>query len=92
MAAIQKLARIVNKSAEGEPEHAVLQIIQTNKIFEFSEVKFIYEGESGKTIMLSERMNDNDLTQPIIRRILNQNHTVMLSYYEPNDDVTLLFV
>lgn len=90
MAVIQKLARIVNKSAEGEPEHAVLQIIQTNKIFEFSEVKFIYE--SGKTIMLSERMNDNDLNQPIIRRILNQNHTVMLSYYEPNDDVTLLFV
>ena len=92
MELIKKLARIVNTGLEGQPQHVALQIIETNKIFEFSEVKFIYEGHNGKTIMLSERMNDNDLNQPIIRRILNQDHNVMLSYYEPNDDVTLLFV
>lgn len=89
MAAIQKMARIVNTAIEGEPQYTAIQIIETGKIFEFSEVKFIME--NNLTSILKERLNDNDLEQPIIRRILNQGHTIMISYYEPNKDVTLLF-
>lgn len=90
MEAIKRLARVVNMGMAGEPEHAALQIIETNKVFEFSEVKFVYE--DGTTVLLEERMNDNDLNQHIIRKILNkQEHTVMLSYFEPNEDVTLYF-
>ena len=89
MEAIKRLARIVNMGMAGEPEHAVLQIIETNKVFEFSEVKFVYE--DGTTVLLEERMNDNDLNQNIIRKILNQGHTVTISYFEPNEDVTLHF-
>jgi hypothetical protein len=89
MAVIQKMARIVNTALEGEQQYTAIQIIETGKIFEFSEVKFIME--NNLTSILKERLNDNDLEQPIIRRILNQGHNIMISYYEPNKDVTLLF-
>lgn len=89
MAVIQKMARIVNTALEGEPQHSAIQIIETGKVFEFSEVKFIME--NNLTSILKERLNDNDIEQPVIIRILNQGHNVMVSYYEPNKDVTLHF-
>jgi hypothetical protein len=83
MATIKKLARVVNTSIEGEPQHAALQIIETNRIFQFSEVKYILEG--GSVIQLETRMNDNDLYQPTIQKILNQGHTIEVSYFEPTE-------
>ncbi len=69
-------ARIVNKSLEGQPEHAVLQLIST-KIFEFSNI-------------VGENINDGDLSHPTIQRILNSGHEVQVSFNE-NDEVTLHF-
>jgi hypothetical protein len=47
----------------GEPEHAVLQNIQTNSIYEFSNI-------------IGESIEDNDLSHPIIQQILNNGHSV----------------
>ena len=55
--------RIVNKNMVGEPEHAVLQNIQTNSIYEFSNI-------------IGESIEDNDLSHPIIQQILNNGHSV----------------
>jgi hypothetical protein len=55
--------RIVNKGLEGEPEHAVLQSLETNSIYEFSNV-------------VGETISDNDLTHPIIQQILNNGHQI----------------
>jgi hypothetical protein len=55
--------RIVNKNMVGEPEHAVLQNIQNNITYEFSNIT----GES---------IEDNDLSHPIIQQILNNGHVV----------------
>jgi hypothetical protein len=89
MAFVKKLARIVNTAIEGEPEYAAFQITETNKIIQFSEVKFVVENNIAR--LLNERMIDNNIVQPLIKKILNQNHTVTISYYEPNKDVTLYF-
>lgn len=89
MSAIQKIARIVNTALENEPQHIAIQIIETGKVFQFSEVKFVME--NNLTYRLDPRLNDNDLEQPIIKRILNGGHTLMISYYEPNRDVTIIF-
>jgi hypothetical protein len=69
-------ARIVNKSLEGQPEHAVLQLTST-KIFEFSNI-------------VGENINDGDLSHPTIQRILNSGHEVQVSFNE-NDEVILHF-
>ena len=69
-------ARIVNVALIGEPEHAVLQL-ESTKIFEFSNI-------------VGESINDGDLGHPTIQRILNNGHTVQITYNE-NDEVTLHF-
>ena len=51
------LAKIVNSGLDGEPQHICLQI-ETNKIFEFSKI-------------IGETIEDNDISHPIIQRILN---------------------
>ena len=53
--------RIVNKNMVGEPEHAVLQNIQGNSIYEFSNI-------------IGESIEDNDLSHPVIQQILNNGH------------------
>jgi hypothetical protein len=71
-----QILRIVNKNMVGEPEHAVLQNIQTNVIYEFSNI-------------IGESIEDNDLSHPIIQQILRNEHTVQASIDETG--VTLHF-
>ena len=66
--------RIVNKALDGEPQHIVLQNIETNETFEFSKI-------AGETI------NDNDLNHPVIQQILNSGHFVQGSI---NDGIVTL--
>ena len=82
----QQLAKVVNKGYAGEPQHICLQILETNKIFEFSQIKYVIENEETKEISLT----DNNLDQIEINRILNGDHTVNIIFDE-NDNVTLYF-
>lgn len=68
--------RVVNKSMVGEPEHAVLQNIETNSVYEFSNI-------------VGESISDNDISHPIIQQILNNGHLVQASIDE--NGVTLHF-
>jgi hypothetical protein len=68
--------RVVNKSLVGEPEHAVLQNIETNSIYEFSTI-------------IGESIEDNNISHPTIQRILNNGHVVQASIDE--NGVTLHF-
>ena len=52
--------KLVNKSFTGEPEHIVLQNIETNQIYEFSQI-------TNATIV------DNDLSHTLIQQILGIN-------------------
>jgi hypothetical protein len=61
--------RVVNKSMVGEPEHAVLQNIETNSVYEFSNI-------------VGESIGDNDISHPIIQQILNNGHVVQASIDE----------
>jgi hypothetical protein len=58
--------RIVNKSFVDEPQYLVLQNIETNSIYEFSNI-------------VGESVADNDISHPIIQQILNNGHTVQAS-------------
>lgn len=55
--------KVVNKALAGEPEHAVLQNIENNDIFEFSQI-------AGETI------SDNDINHTTIKAILAKGHVV----------------
>ena len=55
--------RVVNKSLIGEAEHAVLQNVNTNTTYEFSQI-------------VNYTIVDNDISHPIIQQILNNGHTV----------------
>ncbi len=68
--------KIVNKNLAGEPEHAVLQNVHTNAIYEFSQI-------AGETI------TDGDLSNPTIQRILSNGHTVQATI--TNGSITLNF-
>ena len=72
-----QLAQIVNIGLAGEPEHAVLQNVETNTTFEFSKV-------------IGENITDGDMEHPTIKRILANGHTVNITFDE-NDNVTLHF-
>jgi hypothetical protein len=69
--------RIVNKGLAGEPEHAVFQNIETNTVYEFSNI-------------VGETISDNDLTHPTIQQILNNGHQVQAEVAE-DGMVTLHF-
>ncbi len=70
-------AKIVNLAFEGQPEHPALQVMNTLKIFEFSQI-------------LNENISNGDLSHPTIQRILSQGHIVNITFDE-NDNVSLHF-
>ena len=83
----QQLARVVNKGLAGESEHAVLQVINTLEVFEFSEIKHVDESGSVRDVTLS----NNDLNQTEISHILNSLlHEVNITVDE-SKNVTLYF-
>ena len=82
-----QLARIVNTGLAGEPHHIALQVIDTLKIFQFSQFKYVNEGGETREVSLI----DNNLDQPEIQIILyNGTQTVEITFDE-NDNVTLHF-
>jgi hypothetical protein len=81
-----ELARIVNLAVAGEQEHPVLQCVDTLKVFEFSNIKHTIDGQ----VNTDETLTDGDLSSFVIQRILNNGHTVNITYNE-NDEVTLHF-
>ena len=82
-----QLARIVNTGLAGEPQHIALQVIDTLKIFQFSQFKYANEGGETREVSLI----DNNLDQPEIQIILyNGTQTVEITFDE-NDNVTLHF-
>jgi len=83
----KQLAKIVNKGLAGEPENVVLQVIDTLKIFEFSEIKHVDEAGVVRDLTLI----DDTLDQPEIQHILNNmGHNVEITFDE-NNSVTLYF-
>jgi hypothetical protein len=81
-----QLARLANKGLAGEPENIVLQVIDTLKIVNFSQIKYVIEnGETREVSLL-----DNNLNQPEIQHILNTDHIVSITF-DDTDNVTLYF-
>jgi hypothetical protein len=72
-----QLARIVNKSTSIDFQHACLQNVQTNAVYEFSQI-------------VGDTITDGDLSHSTIQRILNDGHQVNISVDE-NNNVTLHF-
>jgi hypothetical protein len=68
--------RIVNKALAGEPEHAVLQSLETNTIYEFSQIT-------------NENIVNADLSHHIIQSILQRGHQIEAII--ENNKVTLQF-
>jgi hypothetical protein len=83
----KQLAKIVNKGLAGEPENVVLQIIDTLKIFEFSQIKYVDEAGTIRNVELL----DDTLNQPEIEHILNDMGHVVHITFDENDNVTLYF-
>ncbi len=83
----KQLAKVVNRGLAGEPENVVLQVIDTLKIFEFSQIKHVDEAGVIRDVTLI----DDTLNQPEIQHILNNmGHDVQITFDE-NDNVTLYF-
>ena len=83
----KQLARIVNKALAGEQEHPVLQVKDTLKCIEFSEIKYINENNSIRNVSLVDAV----LEQSDILHILNvMGHECEVSFDE-NNEVTLYF-
>ena len=83
----KQLAKIVNKGLAGEPENVVLQVTDTLKIFEFSQIKYVDEAGVIRDVTLI----DDTLDQTEIKHILNNmGHSVDITFDE-NDNVTLHF-
>ena len=82
----QVLARLANAGLEGEAENVVLQTTETNQTFNLSQIKYV--SELGETYEVT--LNDNDLNQELIQRILNIGHQVNITFDE-NNIVTLYF-
>ena len=83
----KRLAKVVNRGLVGEPQNVVLQIIDTLKIFEFSQIKHVDEAGVIRDVTLI----DDTLDQTEIQHILNNmGHDVNITFDE-NDNVTLYF-
>lgn len=81
-----QLTKVVNRGLIDEPQHICLQIIDTLKIIEFSEINYIKENNIERIVSLE----DNDITQPEVIHILNNmGHEVNVSI--ENNNVTLHF-
>jgi hypothetical protein len=81
-----KLARIVNKGFEGEPQNPVLQVIDTLELFDFSQIKYGNSAEGQVELTIE----DMDLNNSTIQHILNNGHAVNITWDE-NNIVTLQF-
>ena len=80
-------SRIVNKGLAGEPQHIVIQVTDTLKIFEFSQIKHVNESDVIRDITLI----DDELNQSEILHILNvMGQTVDITFDE-NENVTIYF-
>jgi hypothetical protein len=79
--------RIVNKGLAGEPQHLVIQIIDTLKIFEFSQIKHVNESDAIRDVTLI----DDDFNQPEILHILNSMGHVVDITFDENENVTIYF-
>ena len=82
----KQLAKVVNKGMAGEPENIILQVVDTLKIVEFSQIKYVIENEQSREVSLT----NNNLSQPEIQHILNSDHVVNITFDE-SDNVTLHF-
>ena len=83
----QQLAKLANRALAGEPENIVLQVIDTLKIVEFSQIKYVDEAGVIRNVTLV----DDNLNQPEIQYILNNmGHDVNITFDE-SDNVTLYF-
>ena len=82
----QILAQIVNAGLEGEEHNYVLQRLDTNGTFPFSKIVSIAESNTSYYISL----DDNNLEQETIQRILNGGHQINIGLDE-NDNITLYF-
>jgi hypothetical protein len=82
----QILAQIVNAGLEGEAYNYVLQRLDTNSVFSFSQITTISESNTSYNITL----NDNDLDQDPIKRILDGGHKVNINV-DVDNNVTLYF-
>jgi len=83
----KQLAKIVNRGLAGEPQNVVLQVTDTLKIFEFSQIKHVDEAGVIRDVILI----DDTLDQTEIQHILqNMAHSVEITFDE-TDNVTLYF-
>jgi hypothetical protein len=82
----KQLARLANKGMAGEPENIILQVVDTLKIVEFSQIKYVIENEQTREVSLT----NNNLEQAEIQHILNSDHVVNITFDEI-DNVTLHF-
>lgn len=80
-------SRIVNKGLAGEPQHIVIQVIDTLKIFEFSQIKHVNESDVIRDITLV----DHDVNQPEILHILNAMGQTVDITFDENENVTIYF-
>jgi hypothetical protein len=80
-------SRIVNKGLAGEPQHLVIQVIDTLKIFEFSQIKHVNESDVIRDITLV----DDELNQPEILHILNAMGQTVDITFDENENVTIYF-
>jgi hypothetical protein len=80
-------SRIVNKGLAGEPQHLVIQVTDTLKIFEFSQIKHANESDVIRDITLV----DDELNQPEILHILNAMGQTVDITFDENENVTIYF-
>jgi hypothetical protein len=80
-------SRIVNKGLAGEPQHLVIQVTDTLKIFEFSQIKHVNESDVIRDITLV----DDELNQPEILHILNAMGQTVDITFDENENVTVYF-
>jgi len=80
-------SRIVNKGLAGEPQHLVIQVTDTLKIFEFSQIKHVNESDVIRDVILI----DDELNQPEILHILNNMGQTVDITFDENENVTIYF-
>jgi len=83
----KKSSRIVNKGLAGEPQHLVIQVTDTLKIFEFSQIKHVNESDVIRDITLV----DDELNQSEILHILNAMGQTVDITFDENENVTIYF-
>ena len=83
----KQLAKIVNKGLAGEPQNVVLQVIDTLKIFEFSQIKHVDEAGVIRDVTLV----DNEFNQAEVQHILNAMGHVVDITFDEDENVTIYF-